>query len=69
MHEIRLLFTPLADASRQVQLTDADGKSLGVAQPFTLTLTEDDDDAIRWYLESVKTPGAVGPIVPRCWAA
>lgn len=52
MHEIRLLFTPLADASRQVQLTDADGKSLGVAQPFTLTLTEDDDDAIRWYLES-----------------
>ena len=52
MQEIRLLFTPLADDSRQVQITDGDGKPIGVAQPFTLTLTDDDYDDLRWYLEA-----------------
>ena len=52
MQEIRILFAPLADDSRQVRLTDGDGKPLGVAQPFTLTLTDDDYDDLRWYLEA-----------------
>ncbi|MDA1050852.1 MAG: hypothetical protein O3C40_10290 [Planctomycetota bacterium] len=50
MQEIRILFSPSAENSCVVSLTDGDGHSIGVEVLFEPFLTDDDYD-LRWYLE------------------
>lgn len=50
MNEIRVLFAA-ADGSYRAQLADAGGARLGVEVPFTPSLSEDDYEDLRWYLE------------------
>ena len=54
MSDLRILFeptTPGGAASYRAQLADAQGRRLGVPVPFTPFLSEDDYEALRWYLE------------------
>src|SRR3712207_2261445 len=49
MKDLRVLFAPAADPGYRVQL--AYGDDHGVEVPFTLFLTEEDYEDLRWYLE------------------
>ena len=51
LQEIRLVFASSQGDHQRVSLTDGDGRSVGVEQPFTPFLTDADYENLRWYLE------------------
>ena len=50
-HEIRVRFTPGDDGQFRVQLTDSKGVAGGTAADFAPSLTDEDYENLRWYLE------------------
>lgn len=51
MTDLRITFPGGAEVGYRAQITDADGSKLGVEVPFTLLLSADDYEDLRWYLE------------------
>jgi hypothetical protein len=51
LQEIRLVFTSSQGDHQRALLTDGDGRSIGVEQPFAPFLSDADYENLRWYLE------------------
>ena len=52
MQDIRIHFTPSDGGGQVVALTDGNDQAIGIAQPFTISLADDDYADLRWYLEA-----------------